>query len=313
MSKSIARIGWIDRFSSLIIAEEPMQIQQSTSQPEINFERITRAIHYLEQNFKRQPSLKEIAKQVDLSPSHFQRMFTAWAGTSPKQFAQYLTIEYAKRLLEEQRASVLETSLKTGLSSTSRLHDLFMQIEGMTPGDYKNGGADLTLNYQFAETIFGRILIASTSKGVCYLAFVLEGKEKALERLHQKFPRAALQSEEDSLQTAALSLFKQDWTALPNIKLHLRGTPFQLKVWEALLKIPLGQLSTYGRIAADIGLPKACRAVGTAVGDNPVAFLIPCHRVIQSTGVFGNYHWGNPHKLALIGWEAARFDDSTKK
>jgi AraC family transcriptional regulator of adaptative response/methylated-DNA-[protein]-cysteine methyltransferase len=293
-----------------MIAKELMMKQNSASQAEIDFERITQAIRYLEKHFKQQPSLEEIAKQVGLSPSHFQRMFTAWAGTSPKQFGHYLTIEYAKKLLEEQQTSLIKTTIQTGLSSPSRLHDLFIHIEGMTPGDYKNGGENIAINYQFTNTIFGKVLIASTAKGVCYLAFVPTGEEQALERLFKKFPRANFQSKADPLQAAALSFFRQDWSQLPDIKLHLKGTPFQHKVWESLLKIPLGQLSTYGRIATDINLPKACRAVGTAVGDNPVAFLIPCHRIIQATGVFGNYHWGSERKLALIGWEAARVDNT---
>lgn len=180
---------------------------------------------------------------------------------------------------------------------------LFIVIERMTPGEYKNGGTGLTIRHAFAPTPFGEILIASTSKGICSVVFV-DDKETALCDLHRAFPNAAFRRESDSAQKNTLSIFARDWSKLPDIKLHLKGTPFQLKVWETLLKIPTGGLSTYGSVAARVGHPTACRAVGTAVGGNPVAFLIPCHRVIQSTGVFGNYRWGSARKAAMIGWEA---------
>lgn len=179
-------------------------------------------------------------------------------------------------------------------------------IEGMTPGEYKNGGASLLINYDFAESPFGEILIASTSKGICSLAFVIQTQDETLADLRHRFPCATLRAQRDSLQEAALSFFIQDWSKRAEIKLHLKGTAFQLKVWEALLNIPMGKLSTYGAIAANIQNPNAYRAVGTAVGQNPVSFLIPCHRVIQSTGALGNYHWGPARKKAMIGWEAAQ-------
>lgn len=257
---------------------------------------------------KRQPGLEEIAKHVRLSPHHLQRMFTAWAGVSPKKFLQYLSLAHAKKMLKEDRATILKASVNTGLSGTGRLHDLFMSIEGMTPGAYQHGGEHLQLNYNFSTSPFGKILIASTVKGVSYIAFVADEKS-ALKRLQETFPRAVFKKQSDLMQQRALSLFARDWDELPKIKLHLKGTEFQLKVWEALLTIPMGHLSTYGSIAARIHRPKAVRAVGTAVGDNPVAFLIPCHRVIQSSGIFGNYHWGSERKLAMIGWEAARSAD----
>lgn len=274
----------------------------------IDFERIKKAIEYIGHNFKQQPTLEQIAQQVALSPSHFQRLFTNWAGTSPKKFLQYVSVEHAKGLLKEGQASLLETSLKTGLSGSSRLHDLFVTIEGMTPGEYKHGGENLTINYSFSQSPFGKILIASTLKGVCYIAFAGENEAVAFKTLQDGFPRATFQKKTDQLQQNALSIFSKDWDKLPEIKLHLKGTDFQLKVWEALLKISMGRLSTYGAIAAQIDMPKACRAVGTAVGDNPVAFLIPCHRVIQSTGALGNYHWGKTIKTAMIGWEGARVE-----
>jgi AraC family transcriptional regulator of adaptative response/methylated-DNA-[protein]-cysteine methyltransferase len=274
-----------------------------STQENINYKRIAEAIEYIQVNFKRQPNLEEIAEKVHLSTSHFQRLFTEWAGTTPKKFLQYISLEYAKSILKEnQRNTLFDAAYETGLSSTSRLHDLFVHIEGMTPAEYKNGGRSLSINYSFAESLFGNLLVASTLKGVCYMAFN-DDREHAFNELKNKFPNATFQCQLDLIQQNALLIFKNDWSKLPEIKLHLKGTDFQLKVWESLLKIPMGQLSTYGTIAEQIGNPKASRAVGTAIGSNPVAFLIPCHRVIQSTGTFGGYMWGSTRKTAMIGWE----------
>src|SRR5690606_16024753 len=206
-----------------------------------------------------------------------------WAGTTPKKFLQYTSIEHAKKLLKDQQATLFDTAYETGLSSTGRLHDLFIHIEGMTPAEYKNGAANLLINYSFAESPFGNLIVASTPKGICYMAFDSDDAN-ALSNLKQKFPNATFQQKTDLAQQNALSIFQNDWSKLSEIKLHLKGTDFQLKVWEILLKIPAGQLSTYGNIAAQIGNANASRAVGTAIGSNPVAFLIPCHRVIQSSG-----------------------------
>lgn len=278
-----------------------------SEQDNINFQRISEAIGYIRTHFKNQPSLEEVAEKVHLSPYHFQRLFTEWAGTSPKKFLRYISVEYAKKLLKETEATLFETALETGLSGTGRLHDLFISIEGMTPGEYKNGGENLSVNYSFAETPFGTILVASTPKGICHLAFS-DDREEALNTLYAKFPRAAFRQMTDMMQQNALRIFTQDWSMPGQIKLHLKGTEFQLKVWETLLKIPVGQLATYGTVARRLDHPKASRAVGSAVGDNPVAFLIPCHRVIQSSGVIGQYHWGSIRKTAMIGWEAAGID-----
>jgi AraC family transcriptional regulator of adaptative response/methylated-DNA-[protein]-cysteine methyltransferase len=276
------------------------------TQEDMNYDRIAEAIDYIKNNFKQQPTLDEIAAKIHLSPAHFQRLFTEWAGTSPKKFLQYISVEYAKSILKEnQQVSLFDATFETGLSSTSRLHDLFINIEGMTPAEYKNGGKDLGINYSFAESPFGNIIVASTEKGICYMAFE-EDEEKALNELRSKFPNAKFQRKLDLMQQNALFIFQNDWSKLHQIKLHLKGTHFQLKVWESLLKIPMGKLSTYGSIAQKIGTPKASRAVGTAIGSNPVAFLIPCHRVIQSTGTFGGYMWGNTRKTAIIGWEGAK-------
>jgi len=271
----------------------------------INYHRIAEAINYIQTNFKDQPNLDEVAEKVHLSPFHFQRLFTEWAGTSPKKFLQYTSIEYAKRLLKDNQATLFETAHETGLSGTSRLHDLFINIEGMTPAEYKNGGKNLSINYSFADSPFGNILVASTPKGICHIAFA-EDEVQAFSILQDHFPNANFKQHLDFIQQNALFIFSHDWNKLHQIKLHLKGTDFQLKVWETLLKIPLGRLTTYGNIANQIENPKASRAVGTAIGDNPVAYLIPCHRVIQGTGKLGGYMWGTTRKTAMIGWEASK-------
>lgn len=274
----------------------------------INYNRIAEAINYIQNNFKEQPNLDEVAEKVHLSPFHFQRLFTEWAGTSPKKFLQYISIEYAKKMLgENSLVSVSDAAFETGLSGSSRLHDLFINIEGMTPGEYKNGGKSMVINYSFAESPFGNLIIAATQKGICHMAFE-EHEGKALDKLRIKFPNATFVRKLDLIQQHALFIFQNDWSKLPEIKLHLKGTDFQLKVWESLLKIPFGKLSTYGKIAQAIDNPNASRAVGTAIGYNPVAFLIPCHRVIQSSGIFGGYMWGTTRKAAIIGWEGAQLN-----
>lgn len=274
-------------------------------QKQINYQRIAEAIDYIKTNFKTQPSLDEVAEQVHLSSYHFQRLFSDWAGTTPKKFLQYISIEHAKRLLTDQQATLFDAAFETGLSGTGRLHDLFINIEGMTPAEYRNGGKSLSINYSFAESPFGNLLVASTKKGICYMAFD-DGEANTLHNLKQKFPNSTLHQKSDLIQQNALFIFQNDWSKLPEIKLHLKGTDFQLKVWETLLKIPMGRLSSYHNIAEQIGSPNAFRAVGTAIGSNPVAFLIPCHRVIQSSGKIGGYMWGNTRKTAIIGWEGAK-------
>ena len=273
-------------------------------QETMNFSRIAEAIEYLKENFREQPNLDAVAQKVFLSPYHFQRLFTDWAGVSPKKFLQYVTIEYAKSILKDQQ-TVEDAAFETGLSGTGRLHDLFIKIEGMTPGDFKIGGAGLTIHYSYAESPFGNMLVASTAKGICHMAFA-DDPQIALQDLRQRFPNASYSQMVDRLQQNALYIFTHDWSRLDQVKLHLKGTPFQLKVWEALLTIPMGRLTTYRSIAEKIHHPNALRAVGSAIGQNPVAFIIPCHRVIQSIGTIGGYHWGPARKTAMIGWEAAR-------
>ncbi len=273
----------------------------------LNYQRIAIAIEYIKTHFKDQPSLEELANVVGLSPSHFQRLFTDWAGVSPKKFIQYLSLDYSKKLLKEDQASLLDAAYATGLSGSSRLHDLFVNIESMTPGEYKKGGENLSINYSFADSPFGKLIVASTQIGVCYIAFI-DDEDKALTKLQSQFPKANYQEHTDGFQRDALNFFNTKWDKSNQIKLHLKGTEFQLKVWETLLTLPLGNLTTYGSIANKIDKPKASRAVGTAIGSNPIAFLIPCHRVIQQSGNLGGYMWGETRKSAIIAWEASKLD-----
>ncbi len=274
-------------------------------QQHINYYRIAEAIGYLKEHFKSQPTLEEVAERINLSPFHFQKLFTEWAGTSPKKFLQYISIGHAKRMLQQHRATLLDAAYETGLSGTGRLHDLFVKIEGMTPSEYKNRGRELLVNYSWESSPFGKVLLASTTRGLCYMAFA-EEETAGMQVLINKFPEAVFEKRQDGFQQDALSIFQKDKGGMEKIKLHLKATPFQLKVWEALLNIPMGDLTTYSRVAEAVGNPNASRAVGTAIGSNPVAFLIPCHRVIQSSGTLGGYMWGVGRKTAMIGWEAAQ-------
>lgn len=277
------------------------------TQQSFQYERIAKAIQYIAKNYRSQPSLDEIAAAVHLSATHFQRLFTEWAGTSPKKFLQYISLGHAKALLAANQSSLFEVTHELGLSSTSRLHDMFVQIEGMTPAQYKNAGQGIMIQYSFQQSPFGQIILGSTARGLCYMAF---GEDESLmfQELSQRFPNAQFVAATDEYQQNALGIFKPQQKELPQIKLHLKGSDFQLKVWESLLRIPMGQLRTYGALAQQIGRESAARAVGTAIGSNPVAYLIPCHRVIQSTGAFGGYMWGETRKTAIIGWEASYTD-----
>lgn len=278
-----------------------------------HYAKIAKAIEYIQANFKTQPSLHEIAAHVHLSPTHFQRVFTEWAGISPKKFLQYLSLEHAKSILKSDATNqIFEATFETGLSSTSRLHDLFIKIEGMSPAEYRDGGRNLLIRYTFAQTLFGSVLMAATNKGICHIAFISD-KLPALQYLQAQFPNATYLEEIDSLQSAALSILQSMPEQLPAIKLHLKGTDFQLKVWESLLKIPLGSVTTYRAIAERVGNENASRAVGSAIGKNPIAFLIPCHRVIQTSGNLGGYMWGLTRKSAILGWESAQCEIDRSK
>lgn len=263
---------------------------------------IARAIDHIGDTVHEQPKLEDVASAVGLSPMHFQRVFSQWAGVSPKRFQQYLTLNHAKTLLND-RFTVLEATNETGLSSSSRLHDLFLKWEAMSPGEYAGKGAGLTISYGFFQSPFGEMLVMGTDRGICGLAFTTEmGREQSMTDMTSRWPHAVFQEAPENLNVTAL--LGSDETA----KLHLIGAPFQIKVWEALLSIPSGQVTTYSEIAQHIGHPKAVRAVGTAVGRNPISWLIPCHRALRKSGGLGGYHWGLPVKRALLAWESARFD-----
>lgn len=271
-----------------------------------HYQKIAQAIQFIQKNAISQPELDEVAKSVNLSPFHFQRLFTEWAGVSPKQFLQYITLKNAKSILSKPQATLFDAAFETGLSGTSRLHDLFVKIEGMTPGEFKNGGENLKVRYSFQKSVFGDYLIASTEKGICNLFFYDIPKEQIVSELKKQLDRADIIEQTDENQNRVIRFFDNTLNGNEKIKLHLKGTEFQIKVWEALLKIPEGQLSSYSDIADWIGQENASRAVGTAIGKNPIGYLIPCHRVIKNTGEIGEYRWGSERKMAMIGWEASK-------
>lgn len=272
-----------------------------------DYERIAKAIAYIGQNVTSQPSLDELAAHVHLSPFHFQRLFSRWAGTTPKRFLQVLTLERGKRLLEGSD-SLLAVSDALGLSSSSRLHDHFVQLEAVTPGEYRSQGKGLAIVYGIHDTPFGKIFVARTPRGVCRAAF-LSGSDRAeqLDALRKSWPLATLKADAHATADIAAAL-----SAVPArgaqrlLSLHVAGTNFQIAVWRALLRIPRGSAVSYSQIAAAVGSPRAVRAAGTAIGANPVALLIPCHRVIQQSGGLGGYRWGVERKQAIQVWERLR-------
>lgn len=269
--------------------------------------RIARAIRFLTENRERQPSLEEVARVVGSSPWHFQRTFLRWAGVSPKRFLQFLTVEHAKERLEAA-ASVLDAALEAGLSGPSRLHDHFVALEAVTPGEFKSAGEGLEIVHGTAVSPFGTVFLAATSRGVVHLAFP-EGGESATEetRVARAWPAARLRPDPAVAQRLTERIFSLGApTRREPISVLVRGTNFQVQVWKALLRIPSGELTTYGRLAQAVGRPGAARAVGGAVGANPVAFLVPCHRVIAAQGGLGGYRWGTERKRALLAWEGAR-------
>ncbi|BBU58977.1 MULTISPECIES: methylated-DNA--[protein]-cysteine S-methyltransferase [Mameliella] len=253
-----------------------------------------------------QATLDQIAREVGMSPAHFQRLFSQWAGVSPKRYQQYLTLGHAKALLAD-RFTTLETAHATGLSGGGRLHDLFLRWEAMSPGDFARAGAGLTIYWGWFESPFGPALVMGTDKGICGIAFSAETTEaEAMEDMLARWPRADFVEDPMRLRPWALAAFgvKADGP----VPLYLIGAPFQIKVWEALLQIPSGHVTTYSEIAEAIEHPKAVRAVGTAVGRNPISYLIPCHRALRKSGGLGGYHWGLPVKRAILAWEAARLE-----
>jgi len=268
-----------------------------------HFATVARAIAYLRRTAPQQPTLEELAAAVHLSPYHLQRLFSEWAGISPKRFLQYLTKEHARRLLAES-ADVLTVAGEVGLSSGSRLHDLMVSCEALTPGEIKAGGAGLTIGHGLAPSPFGTALVAWSPRGICHLAFCSGDEAARLEELSGLWPRAALRRDDAAAGELLQRIFPVSAPAKP-LRLLLRGTNFQIKVWEALLRCPPGRLLSYGELARAAGVPKAARAVGSALAANTIGFLIPCHRVIRESGEASHYRWDSERKMAMLGWEAA--------
>jgi AraC family transcriptional regulator of adaptative response/methylated-DNA-[protein]-cysteine methyltransferase len=273
----------------------------------IDYVRIEKAIRFLDRERAAAPSLTEVATHVGLSEAHFQKLFTRWAGISPKRFLQHRTAEVVKRLLREDRP-MLDVTYEAGLTGPGRLHDLIVNAEAVTPGEYQRGGAGVTIRYGFHPTPFGECLIAVTPRGICHLAFVHPvSRSEALQRVRRDWPAATLVADQDSTRTLASRAFPAPGESrAPGLSLHVRGTNFQLKVWRALLEVPIGEVTTYGAIAGTIGDAKSSRAVGTAVGSNPVSYLIPCHRVIRASGELGGYAWGVDRKRTMLALETSR-------
>ena len=277
------------------------------SQQADDYKKIEKAIYFIENNFKSQPNLDEIADSVHLSKYHFTRLFKRWAGIGPVQFLQFVTLDYTKKKLAKSK-SLLDTSLESGLSGPGRLHDLFVTFDAMTPGDFKKQGAGLNIDYSFCASPFGECLMAITKRGVCHLGFVQKSnKLEALQQLFETCPGAVFSENSKSIEPFLNQIFNLDKTTESRpFNLLLKGTNFQINVWKALLQIPSGNVVSYQDIAEYIGRPKAFRAVASAIAINPVAYLIPCHRVISKSGKIHQYRWGSSRKKAIVGWEAAK-------
>lgn len=265
-----------------------------------HYETIAEAIGYVRSHYNQQPELETVARHVHMSPFYFQKIFTEWAGVSPKKFLQHISLQHAKKLLRNDQLSLFDTAEALGMSGTGRLHDLFVTIENMTPAEYKNGGESLQITYNFLTTKFGKICIAATKKGICYLHF--EDDESNVKNLQSEFPKATLTCGHHFLFDRAIQCI-DGINFEAKINLHLKGTEFQVKVWHALLSIAEGHTSTYKKIAMQAGAETAYRAAGTAIGHNPVAYLIPCHRVIRGDGDLGGYMWGLNRKAAMLASE----------
>jgi AraC family transcriptional regulator of adaptative response/methylated-DNA-[protein]-cysteine methyltransferase len=272
----------------------------------INYQRIEQAIRYLEENFQRQPELDEVAEKVHLSPFHFQRIFTEWAGISPKRFLQFLTVDFLKDKLSKTK-NLIDAAEAAGLSSQSRIYDLFTTLEAMTPQEYKLHGEGIRIQYGFHETPFGLALIGVTDRGICWLSFLQADEEPRteLEKMKTHWNNSLFSESSELTQKFFDQIFNRVNLKQP-LHVFVKGTNFQIKVWEALLKIPMGSVTTYQTIASTIRSPKAMQAVGSAVGSNHVAYLIPCHRVIRKDGILGEYRWSTARKKSIIGWEMAK-------
>jgi AraC family transcriptional regulator of adaptative response/methylated-DNA-[protein]-cysteine methyltransferase len=280
-------------------------------EPQADYAHVKQTLAFISQNWREQPSLEVIAAQSGLSPFYLQKLFTRWAGLSPKQFLQAVTLDHARSLLRGD-ANLLDASHELGLSGPSRLHDLFVTHEGMTPGVYKARGAGLTITYGYHPSPFGTALIMRTQGRLAGLAFADDGGEsQALADMTRRWPQADYV--EDQAATAALArrvFSRQEWSKDQPLKIIFIGTDFEIRVWQTLLSIPLGSASTYSQVAAQLGMPKASRAVGSAVGRNPLAFVVPCHRVLAKSGALHGYHWGLTRKRAMLGWEAGAVHSS---
>ncbi len=272
-----------------------------------DYERVRDVLSHLTDNWREQPSLEELARPVGLSAEELQRLFTRWAGLTPKAFLQALTLDHARVMLKNS-ASILETSLELGLSSPARLHDLFVTHEGMSPGAYKSKGAGLTISYGFHPSPFGVALVMATDHGICGMGFNdIGGEEASLADMKRRWPNASYVENSSLTQAYAAQIFASEkWKINQPLRITFIGSDFEIRVWESLLKIPMGQAVTYGDLATSIDKPKAARAVGAAVGRNPISFVVPCHRVIGKSGNLTGYHWGLTRKKAIIGWEAGR-------
>jgi AraC family transcriptional regulator of adaptative response/methylated-DNA-[protein]-cysteine methyltransferase len=269
-----------------------------------DYERVASVIRFLDQHHTEQPDLSALADAAGLSPFHFHRLFSTWAGVTPKDFLQCLTLEHVKQLLRDGD-NVFDAAINAGLSGPGRLHDLCVTLEAASPGEMKTGGAGIQIDFGFAETPFGQALIAESKRGICYLLFVNgNGRTAARERLASEWPNAKLNRNDSRIAELTAAIFTDGRsTSRSPLRTFVRGTPFQIRVWRALLRIPSGSLTTYGRLAEAIGQSKAARAVGSAVGANPISYIIPCHRVIQETGALGNYGGGQIRKQVMVGWE----------
>lgn len=272
-----------------------------------DYERVAQVIRFLDARQVEQPDLTTLADRAGLSPFHFHRLFATWAGVTPKDFLQCLTLAHAKKLLRAGDTA-LETALASGLSGPSRLHDLCVNLEAASPGELKSGGAGWTILFGFTDSPFGKCLIAESPRGICHLSFV-KNEKSALTELQNDWPHAKWHRDDSATAKLGARIFlpPDNPPAQPTLRAFVRGTPFQVRVWRALLQVQPGALTSYGRLAAVIEKPAAARAVGTAVGKNPLAYLIPCHRVIRETGVIGNYHWGQIRKRTIIAWESSHF------
>lgn len=272
------------------------------------YRRIEEAIHYLEKNFMRQPSLDEVAEESNLSPYHFQKMFTDWVGISPKRFLQFLTVNFLKEKLQQSR-NIIEAAESAGLSAQSRVYDLFTTLEAVTPHEYKSKGLGVEISYGFHETPFGKCLLGTTERGVCWLSFLQHDEDENLSIHHMKayWHNSAIREDTNETSLYLNRIFPEGKNTVPEkLNVLVKGTNFQIKVWEALLKIPAGKVTTYQDIAREIDNPNALQAVGSAVGANHIAYLIPCHRVIRKDGILGEYRWGSLRKKSMIGWEMAK-------